>query len=148
MAKPLALTLGEPAGIGPDIAFAAWLRRAELELPTFYLLADPGCVLRRIEAMHLRVPTRVVSVPQALPVVDIRVPITAQQGVPDRSSAPAALAAIRAGVSAVCTGSAQAIVTNPVAKSVLYRSGFSEPGQTEFLATLAKELCQIAARPV
>jgi 4-hydroxythreonine-4-phosphate dehydrogenase len=155
MAKPLALTLGEPAGIGPDIAFAAWLRRAELELPTFYLLADPGFVLRRIEAMHLRVPTRVVSVaqasdcfPHALPVVDIRVPITAQPGVPDRSSAPAALAAIRAGVSAVCTGSAQAIVTNPVAKTVLYRSGFSEPGQTEFLATLAKELCQIAARPV
>ena len=40
MAKPLALTSGEPAGIGPDIALAAWLRRNELELPPFYLLGD------------------------------------------------------------------------------------------------------------
>src|SRR2546425_961038 len=42
MTRPLALTLGEPAGIGPDITFAAWQRRAELALPPFYLLAEPG----------------------------------------------------------------------------------------------------------
>ena len=42
MPRPLALTLGEPAGIGPDITLAAWLRRAELALPPFYVLADPG----------------------------------------------------------------------------------------------------------
>ena len=46
MPSPLALTLGEPAGIGPDIAFAAWRRRAELDLPPFYLLADPHFVAR------------------------------------------------------------------------------------------------------
>ncbi len=40
MAKPLALTSGEPAGIGPDITLAAWLRRNELKLPPFYLLGD------------------------------------------------------------------------------------------------------------
>jgi len=38
--EALALTSGEPAGIGPDIALAAWLRRGELDLPPFYLLGD------------------------------------------------------------------------------------------------------------
>ncbi len=155
MVKPLALTIGEPAGIGPDIAFAAWLRRSEFDLPPFYLLGDPAFVSRRIECMRLRVPTAVVSAPQAcglfkdaLPVVDIGMAITARAGEPDASSAPAALMAIRQAVSAVCTGSAQAIITNPVAKSVLYRSGFSEPGHTEFLATLGKEFCRVEAHPV
>jgi 4-hydroxythreonine-4-phosphate dehydrogenase len=155
MAKPLALTIGEPAGIGPDITFAAWLRRNELKLPAFYLLADPAFVLRRIERMELRVPTAVVA-PQealaafkhALPLVDIGSPITARAGQPDASSAPAALAAIRQAVNDVCTGSAQAIVTNPVAKSVLYRSGFSEPGHTEYLASLGQQFCAVTARPV
>ena len=74
--------------------------------------------------------------------------ITTKAGEPDATSAPAALAAIRRAVSDVCTGAAAAVVTNPVAKSVLYRSGFSEPGHTEYLATLGQELCGIAARPV
>jgi 4-hydroxythreonine-4-phosphate dehydrogenase len=155
MAKPLALTIGEPAGIGPDIAFAAWLRRSELGLPAFYLLADAAFVLRRIEHMGLRLPAAVVTPPQAcsafklaLPLVDIAVSITAQPGQPDASSAPAALTAIRRAVSDVCSGVARAIVTNPVAKNVLYRSGFAEPGHTEYLATLANEFCGVAARPV
>jgi 4-hydroxythreonine-4-phosphate dehydrogenase len=155
MAKPLALTLGEPAGIGPDIAFAAWLRRTELDLPPFYLIADPGFTLRRIERMGLSIPAAVVSPSEAgmvfnnaLPIADLGVTITTQAGEPDATSAPAALAAIRRAVSDVCTGAAAAVVTNPVAKSVLYRSGFSEPGHTEYLATLAHELCGIATRPV
>ena len=85
MAKPLALTIGEPAGIGPDIAFAAWLRRSEFDLPAFYLLADPAFVLRRIERMGLRVPAAVVTPSQAcsafkhsLPLVDIAVSATAE----------------------------------------------------------------------
>ena len=54
MNAPLALTLGEPAGIGPDIALAAWLRRVELGVPPFYLLADPAFVARRADALKLR----------------------------------------------------------------------------------------------
>jgi 4-hydroxythreonine-4-phosphate dehydrogenase len=154
MTKPLALTIGEPAGIGPDITFAAWLRRTELDLPPFYLLADASFVARRIEHMGLRVSTAAVTpagapaaFKDALPVVDLGMTITAQAGQPDLSSAPAALAAIRRGVNDVCTGSARAIVTNPVAKSVLYRSGFSEPGHTEYLAALAQQFCGVTARP-
>src|SRR5262249_57416828 len=84
----------------------------------------------------------------ALPVVDIGVPVSAQPGHPDRSSAPAALAAIRRAVADVNAGTASAIVTNPVAKNVLYRSGFAEPGHTEFLAKLAEESTGTAARAV
>ena len=64
-------------------------------------------------------------------------PLPAAPGKPDASSAPAAIASIRRAVADVLAGNAAAIVTNPVAKNVLYRSGFAEPGHTEFLAKLA-----------
>jgi 4-hydroxythreonine-4-phosphate dehydrogenase len=84
----------------------------------------------------------------ALPVVDIGVPVSAEPGSPDRSSAPAAIAAIRRAVADVGAGAASAIVTNPVAKNVLYRSGFAEPGHTEYLAKLVEESTGIALHPV
>jgi 4-hydroxythreonine-4-phosphate dehydrogenase len=155
MARPLALTLGEPAGIGPDITFAAWRRRTELNLAPFYLLADPDFVARCAQRIAPDVAIAVVepaaaatSFASALPVVDIGVPVSAQPGHPDRSSAPAALAAIRRAVADVNAGAASAIVTNPVAKNVLYRSGFAEPGHTEFLAKLAEESTGTATRAV
>jgi 4-hydroxythreonine-4-phosphate dehydrogenase len=76
------------------------------------------------------------------------VPVSAEPGRPDQSSAPAALAAIRRAVADVLAGAAAAIVTNPVAKNVLYRSGFPEPGHTEFLGKLAEESTGVAAQPV
>ncbi|MGA7490764.1 MAG: 4-hydroxythreonine-4-phosphate dehydrogenase PdxA [Xanthobacteraceae bacterium] len=155
MALPLALTLGEPAGIGPDITFAAWRRRAELDLAAFYLLAEPGFVARCAERIAPDVGIAVVepaaagaAFNTALPVVDIGVSISAEPGRPDRSSAPTALAAIRRAVADVNAGVASAIVTNPIAKNVLYRSGFPEPGHTEFLGKLAEESTGVAARAV
>lgn len=155
MTLPLALTLGEPAGIGPDITFAAWRRRAELGLPPFYLLADPAFVARRAQRIAPDTPVAVVkpaaataAFATALPVVDIAVPVSAEPGRPDQSSAPAALAAIRRAVADVCAGAAAAVVTNPVAKNVLYRSGFPEPGHTEYLGKLAEEATGVAAHPV
>jgi 4-hydroxythreonine-4-phosphate dehydrogenase len=155
MPLPLALTLGEPAGIGPDITFAAWRRRAELRLTPFYLLADPEFIGRQGRRIAPDVPIRAVepetasaTFPDCLPVIDIGVRVTAEPGHPDRSSAPAAIAAIRRGVADVASGAASALVTNPVAKNILYRSGFSEPGHTEFLAKLAKETTGIATRAV
>ena len=155
MAPPLALTLGEPAGIGPDITFAAWRRRIELDLPPFYLLADPNFVMRCAERIAPDVTIAVVepaaacaAFKSALPVVDVGVAVSARPGHPDRSSAPAAVAAIRRAVADVTGGAASAIVTNPVAKNVLYRSGFAEPGHTEFLAKLAEQSTGVAVHPV
>ena len=155
MTRPLALTLGEPAGVGPDITFAAWQRRAELRLPPFYLLADPDFVERRARLLGHKVPLRVVepedaanAFAAALPVVTMPEAVTAEPGHPDASSAAAAIGSIRRAVADVFAGRAHALVTNPVAKAVLYRNGFSEPGHTEFLAKLAQEHTGRAAQPV
>ena len=155
MARPLALTLGEPAGIGLDITLAAWRRRDELKLTPFYFLADPAFVARRAKRMAPDLTIAVVepaaawtAFKTALPVVDIGVPVSAEPGHPDQSSAPAALAAIRRAVADVCAGAAAAMVTNPVAKNVLYRSGFPEPGHTEYLGKLAEESTGAPTQPV
>ena len=153
--QPLALTLGEPAGIGPDLALSVWRLRSELDVPPFYLVADPNFLKLRAEYLRLDVPiatvmprTAAAAFGSALPVVAIDVPVTAAPGRPDRSSAPAAVASIRRAVADVMAGSAAAIVTNPVAKNVLYNWGFAEPGHTEFLATLVHEATGKTLRPV
>ena len=144
MAKPLALTIGEPAGIGPDIAIETWLRRNELKLPAFYLLGDRDLVSHRAKALGLKLKLADVSAEEALeafadalPVVATGHMTTAQPGQPDGTSAGAAMASIRQAVGDVIAGRASAVVTNPIAKSVLYRAGFRHPGHTEYLAELA-----------
>ena len=155
VSKPLALTLGEPAGIGPDITIAAWRRRQELGLPPFYLLAECDFLRRRAGELGVSLPVATVAPEEAcdafstaLPVVEIGLAITAAPGRPDPSSAPAAIAAIRRAVTDVLAGRASAVVTNPIAKNVLYRAGFAEPGHTEFLARLVHEATGLECRPV
>ena len=155
MPQPLALTLGEPAGIGPDITLAAWLRRAELDLPAFYVAGDPDFFERLARRLSLAVPIVAVepkaaasTFPRALPVVTLDPAVTADPGRPDSSSAPAAIASITRAVADTVAGRAAAVVTNPVAKSVLYRNGFVDPGHTEFLARLALEATGEPARAI
>jgi 4-hydroxythreonine-4-phosphate dehydrogenase len=152
---PIALTLGEPAGIGPDLAVAIWHRRRELNLPPFYIVADEKFLRRRAAALRLDTPTAQVTpasaieaFASALPVVGLDIAVTAEPGGPDGSSAPAAIASIRRAVGDVLAGKAAAIVTNPIAKNVLYKSGFAEPGHTEFLASLVQEATGETRRPV
>ena len=130
--RPLALTLGEPAGIGPDLALAIWHRRVELDIPQFYLVGDPDFLARRAARLGLQVPLAAVNPGEAaaafssaLPVVGLGIDVTAAPGRPDEGSAPAAIASIRRAVADVLAGVAAAVVTNPVAKNILYRSGFA-----------------------
>ena len=155
LALPLALTLGEPAGIGPDLTIQLWRRRVELRLPAFYLIADPEFIRQRARVLGADVTLSLVTPAQAattfaraLPIVALDASITASPGAPDASSAPAAIASIRRAVADVLAGNAAAVVTNPIAKNVLYRSGFAEPGHTEFLAKLVQEATGKSARPV
>ncbi len=152
---PLALTLGEPAGIGPDLTLALWPRRVELDLPPFYVIGDIDFLTRRARALGLDVPmaevtpaTAGAAFERALPVVPLGLTITATPGQPDATSAPAAIESIRRAVTDVLHGQAAAVVTNPIAKNVLYKSGFAEPGHTEFLARLASEATGQKLRPV
>jgi 4-hydroxythreonine-4-phosphate dehydrogenase len=144
MAKPLALTSGEPAGIGPDITIKAWLRRDELKLPPFYWLGDPDLLARRAKSLGVRLKLAEIRADQAcavfadaLPMVATGHVATAQPGKPDGTSAEVAMSSIRKAVDDAMAGRASAVVTNPIAKSVLYRAGFRHPGHTEYLAELA-----------
>jgi len=153
MNLPLALTMGEPAGIGPDIAIAAWERRAEL--PCFYLLADPELVIARARCLDVSVDVAVVSPDQAaahfqtaLPVVALQNRAAAQPGEAAPDNAAAVLEAIRRGVEDVHRRQAAALVTNPINKAVLYAAGFAHPGHTEYLAELAATGDSPPPRPV
>jgi 4-hydroxythreonine-4-phosphate dehydrogenase len=152
---PLAVTIGEPAGIGPDISLLAWQQRRERGLPPFYLIADPAHLGARARRLGLDVKLAEVEAKsaasvfdRALPVVPLDLKVTAPPGQPDASSAPAAIASIRRAVDDVLAGRAAALVTNPVAKSVLYGSGFTDPGHTEFLAKLAQDATGKPMQPV
>jgi 4-hydroxythreonine-4-phosphate dehydrogenase len=151
----LALTIGEPAGIGCDITLKAWAVRRERDLPPFYLIADPDHVAARAQQIGIRIPLETVTPEQAsarfdsaLPVVPLEQRATAAPGCPDDSSAAASLASIRRAARDVVDGRASAIVTNPIAKAVLYRAGFTDPGHTEYLARLAHEMMGVTATPV
>jgi 4-hydroxythreonine-4-phosphate dehydrogenase len=152
---PLALTLGEPAGIGPDLALTVWRRRREFGVPAFYLVGELDFLTSRARLLGLDVPLQTVTPAQAgeafahaLPVVPLDLPVTAAPGKPDATSAPAAIASIRRAVADVLAGRAAAVVTNPIAKSVLTRAGFTEPGHTEFLGRLAEEATGKPVMPV
>ena len=149
------MTIGEPAGIGPDLTLAVWHNRSRLSLPPFYVLGDADFLTGRAKRLGLDVPVASVepakaaqAFASALPVVSIGRAITAEPGRPDGSSAPAAIEAIRRGTADVLQGKAAAIVTNPIAKNVLYQSGFQEPGHTEYLATLVAEMSGVIVHPV
>ncbi|AXS40602.1 4-hydroxythreonine-4-phosphate dehydrogenase PdxA [Breoghania sp. L-A4] len=142
---PLALTMGEPAGIGPDLTLIAWQRRDAASLQPFYVLGDPEMLASRARRMALDVPI-VVCTPEeamghfasALPVValDNRAPDT--PGEPSREAAAAVIEAIETAVAHVAEGRAGGIVTNPINKKSLYDAGFRHPGHTEFLGMLAE----------
>ncbi|MES1155103.1 MAG: 4-hydroxythreonine-4-phosphate dehydrogenase PdxA [Pseudorhodoplanes sp.] len=154
-ALPLALTLGEPAGIGPDIALRAFAARKEKSVPGFYIVADPQFIAERAKLLGLDIAITVVEPEDALATFDRSLPvaaldmrITAKPGQPDGSSALAAISAIKRAVSDVFEGRAGAVVTNPISKDILYKSGFADPGHTEYLARLAHEHTGKSVMPV
>ena len=147
--------MGEPAGIGPDIALLCWHHRREFGLPPFYILADPHYLAARAALLGLPVPLKNAEPEQAADIFDDALPVaaldevvTAKPGQADSSSAPAVIAAIRRAAEDTVRGRAAAIVTNPIAKSVLYDAGFGDPGHTEYLGRLAREMTGGTAHPV
>ena len=135
--------MGEPAGIGGEIAFKAWDRRAEL--PPFFLIDDPERLARLAQRLGRAPKLAVIAKPaeaeasfgDALPVLATRLAAPVEPGRPDPANAQAVVQAIRRAVTLVQAGEAGALVTNPIHKSVLYQAGFNHPGHTEFLAELA-----------
>jgi 4-hydroxythreonine-4-phosphate dehydrogenase len=145
---PLLLTPGEPAGIGAEIAFDAWAARdGGQTVPPFALLDDPDRLTalrdrlkRELAIETIASPGEAAAVfPRALPVLAHRFPVDVEPGHPSPENGAALLQAIERAVALVQAGKAAALVTNPIAKHVLYRAGFQHPGHTEFLAALAAD---------
>ena len=144
--KPLALSQGDPAGIGPDIALMAWMERHKQDVPAFMFLGDLDALAARAQSLGLDVPITEATPETAtdifsasLPGLSIpgAAPVTA--GAPDSVNAGATIEAIRRAGEETRAGRTSAVVTCPIAKSVLYSAGFRFPGHTEYLADLAAE---------
>jgi 4-hydroxythreonine-4-phosphate dehydrogenase len=141
---PLAVTMGEPAGIGGEIVLKAWLCRGA-DLPAFYVVDDPDRLAGLARMLGWDVPVRTIAAPhealsrfpEALPVAPLLGSPRARPGRPDPADAPLILASIETAVRDVREGRAAALVTNPIQKKNLYRAGFRHPGHTEYLAELS-----------
>ena len=128
----LALTMGDPAGIAPEITRKAWelLRDTPLR---FVLLGDP----RYTHGRPVQTPAEAVALfPEALPIFPIALAEPPIPGTPNPANAAAVIASIEQAVALAQNGLAAGVVTNPISKSVLYQAGFRHPGHTEFLAAL------------
>jgi 4-hydroxythreonine-4-phosphate dehydrogenase len=138
--RPLALTIGDPAGIGPDITLAAWTARTREAIPSFVLIGDPAVLAARARALGLTVPIAELSeigagpdrFPHALPVLPVAWQGEVVAGRPDSSASRLVTQSIERAVSLAQAGAARAVVTNPIAKAMLYGAGFGFPGHTEF----------------
>jgi len=153
--RPLALSQGDPAGVGPDVTLLAWIRRRELGLPPFVFIGDPDVLASRAKLLGSTIAIRETDCTNAndvfadaLPVLPIAAGIDVVAGEPHVATAKSTIAAIERAVSLTMSGEALGVVTNPIAKSVLYESGFPFPGHTEFLADLAARATGQAGMPV
>tara|TARA_R110001583_G_scaffold193866_4_gene363407 strand:+ start:17422 stop:18483 length:1062 start_codon:yes stop_codon:yes gene_type:complete len=152
---PLAMTIGDPGGIGPELVLKAWLAQTTEHIATSkqgstmlpFCLIGPSRILRQYAEL-LDLPVPIVSIDnaaraadvfaRALPVYEIadnNAPVI--PGVASAATAPMVINSIETAVNLTRQGITSAVVTNPIQKSALYQAGFSHPGHTEFLAELA-----------
>lgn len=137
MTAPVALTCGDPAGVGPEIALAAW-ETLGTDLP-FVWLGDPRHLPRRTPiAVVADMAEVAAAAARALPVLPVDFAAPATPGLPDLRNAPGTVAAIERAVALARSGAISAVCTCPISKKVLIDgAGFAHPGHTEFLAALA-----------
>jgi 4-hydroxythreonine-4-phosphate dehydrogenase len=137
MTTPLALTLGDPAGVGPEIVVKAWLA-LRAQGPVFVaigdadLLAAQGAPVTRVASLA----EGAAAFPDALPVLHLPLSAPVQPGKPSAAHAPAIVRWIETATALALAGEACGVVTAPIAKAPLYEAGFKFPGHTEFLADL------------
>jgi 4-hydroxythreonine-4-phosphate dehydrogenase len=144
---PLAVSLGDPAGIGPEVIAKCWDSRAEFRLPPFIAIGDP----RSLQVVWDG-PIEVIDDPRqadsafdvGLPLLQLNAAQADTPGHPSVAGAHCSLDSLELAVGLARSGSASAVVTGPVAKEQLYAIGFQHPGQTEFVA----ERCGVSAANV
>ncbi|WP_324695929.1 4-hydroxythreonine-4-phosphate dehydrogenase PdxA [Novosphingobium aerophilum] len=140
-APPLAVSLGDPAGVGPELFAEAWSRRHEAGLSPFFVTGGAGVLVAAARSRGIDLPVARIAAPaeaadlfgEALPVLGSE-DAGASFGAPDREGAALALHSLTRATQLAISGEAGAVVTGPIAKSRLAEIGFTQPGQTEFLA--------------
>jgi len=145
--SPLAISLGDPAGIGPEVIAKCWDSRGEFNLPPFVAIGDPRSITAVWDG-----PIELIENPAqadsafdvGLPLIQLNAGDADTPGHPSVAGAHCSLDSLELAVGLARSGSASAVVTGPVAKEQLYSIGFQHPGQTEFVA----ERCGIAAANV
>ncbi len=141
---PLAVTMGEPAGIGGELTLKAWLARRPGTRP-FFALDDPARLASIALQLGVAVPLQEITAPveaagvfaRALPVVAVKLRCAVRTGHPDPANAPATIESIERAVAFAMSREIAGVVTNPIQKKTLQDAGFRHPGHTEFLAELA-----------
>lgn len=148
MTAPLAVSLGDPSGVGPELLAEAWAKRASAGLPPFFAVGGARILAAAATSRGLEVPLRAVSTPaEAAEVFASALPVLGSldgdyaPGAPDSAGAELAYASLTEAARLAASGAAGGIVTGPIAKSRLAEIGFSHPGQTEFVAAA----CGVAA---
>lgn len=142
MLRPLALTMGDPAGIGGELTLKAWLARRE-GYP-FVALDDPDRLINIATSLNFDVPVRIVNTAteasgcfhDALPVLPVKLVSSPRPGHADPANGATVIASIERATRMTMAGETAAVVTNPIHKFTLYGIGFPYPGHTEFLAEL------------
>ena len=142
---PLAVTMGDPAGIGLDIIAAAWSVRHHEPLPSFVVIGDPEALEARARLLGLEIALDVVDQlggahgsADRLTVLPVRTSERVLPGKPSPANARAVIDAIERAVGETVAGRAVGIVTCPISKATVYAAGFPHPGHTEFLGALAE----------
>jgi 4-hydroxythreonine-4-phosphate dehydrogenase len=135
--EPIAISIGDPAGIGPEVLAKCWDNRGTFNLPPFVAIGDPRSVGAVWDG-----PIMIIDDPReadsafdsGLPLIQL---MSAEEDIPGHPSVAGAhcsLDSLEIAVGLARSGSAAAVVTGPVAKEQLYAIGFAHPGQTEFVA--------------
>nr|WP_166179057.1 4-hydroxythreonine-4-phosphate dehydrogenase PdxA [Altererythrobacter segetis] len=138
---PLAVSLGDPAGVGPELICEAWVRREEERLPPFFVCGGAGLLRQAAASRQISVPVEpVASAVEARTAFARALPVLGEPdgmyrpGQPDAEGARLAYGSLQSAAALTLGGDAGGIVTGPISKALLAEVGFAFPGQTEFVA--------------
>ncbi|AHA27668.1 4-hydroxythreonine-4-phosphate dehydrogenase PdxA [Candidatus Liberibacter americanus] len=152
---PVALTQGDPAGIGPEISIKAWFNRKKLSVPPFIYIGDPDILMFRAKQLNIDIPIYETDCANAVAVFDKYFPIIASScglkvrtGIPNPETGSNTIINIEKAAYLTISRQAIAMVTNPISKYLLYKEKFEFPGHTEFLSEISKKITGIACKPV
>jgi 4-hydroxythreonine-4-phosphate dehydrogenase len=139
---PIAVTIGEPSGIGPEVLIKSWFKRREHSIPPFFVIGSPDIIQKHAQQIRLPIPLEVIEHPseaieiynRCLPIVDLGLDNDFHFAVPGQNTAETVIKAIDCAVDFIMRGQARAMATAPIHKAALYSAGFTSPGHTEYLA--------------